>query len=334
MSSNMNVNPVARMASNLAVIAIATFFGTYFIYPVGTQHKTSMQLRPLSAPVNGFVSINLLVYDDFGKPFVGATDIVLRLFAAPIGQVAIYTETWSLPNTVEFIGGRANVQMGSVSPLPIDLFSSVNTVWLETTVNNRVLLPRVQLVASPSAFEVRDGSVTQNGIVESAILGHHIADQSITRDHLESAIAIPRLIGHKYCDPCISTVVSVTQPSTVVLGAHGQDTFRLPFTGPDRTKLVSINAEFQLSESQSIVKCQLRIVSMAGDLLQRNHEFVAIATNDSNTRYRCTNRRTYTSEDLFFLSEPSYIELAISAGYCSPCQVTFIGWRELTVVEY
>jgi hypothetical protein len=70
------------------------------------------------------------------------------------GGSALYSETQS----VAVGNGVFNVLIGSVTPIPLDLFDSGTERFLEVTVNGTVLTPRRKFGSVPYAFTSRGGT--------------------------------------------------------------------------------------------------------------------------------------------------------------------------------
>jgi len=91
--------------------------------------------------------------DASGNPANGAFTMVFNIFGAATGGTAVYTETQS----VTVSNGVFNVLLGSVTPIPLNLFDASPDRYLEITVNSAVLTPRRRFGSVPYAFTTRGG---------------------------------------------------------------------------------------------------------------------------------------------------------------------------------
>ncbi len=89
--------------------------------------------------------------DASGNPANGTFTIVFSIFGAATGGTALYSETQS----VTVSNGVFNVLIGSVNPVPLNLFDSSPDRYLEITVNGTVLTPRRRFGSVPYAFTSR-----------------------------------------------------------------------------------------------------------------------------------------------------------------------------------
>lgn len=83
-----------------------------------------------------------------GNPSNGTFTMVFRIFDVATAGTALYTET----QTVTVSGGIFNVLIGSVTPVPLNLFDSGTERYLEVTVNGTALTPRRRFGSVPYAF--------------------------------------------------------------------------------------------------------------------------------------------------------------------------------------
>jgi hypothetical protein len=92
--------------------------------------------------------------DASGNPTNGTFTMIFKIFDAASGGTQLYTETQS----VTVSSGVFNVLIGSVTPVPLNLFDSGTERHLEVTVNGTVLTPRRQFGSVPYAFRTRGSS--------------------------------------------------------------------------------------------------------------------------------------------------------------------------------
>ena len=136
--------------------------------------------------------------DNEGKPANGDYSMVFSIYNVATGGSALYRES----RKVTVRGGVYNIFIGSVTPIPQDLFDEPpHERYLEVTVNETVLTPRRQFGSVPYAFNARGSSITavnagpglEGGgtsgeillsIAESGVESVHILDGTITSDDL------------------------------------------------------------------------------------------------------------------------------------------------------
>ncbi|MBI4655946.1 MAG: hypothetical protein HY746_04260 [Elusimicrobia bacterium] len=89
--------------------------------------------------------------DSLNNPLWGNYNLVFRIYNAPTGGIQLWTET---QNGVQAVNGAFSAQLGSVSAIPVEVFSGADA-YLEITVNGDTLSPRERLIAVPYAFNSR-----------------------------------------------------------------------------------------------------------------------------------------------------------------------------------
>ena len=100
-----------------------------------------------------------------GQPVNAATPMTFKLYTAPSGGTALWTEARAGANSVPINNGLFNVLLGSVTPIDVNLLSQ--DLWLGISVNGDAeMSPREKLGSVPfaavagSAQTVPDGSIT------------------------------------------------------------------------------------------------------------------------------------------------------------------------------
>jgi hypothetical protein len=93
-----------------------------------------------------------------GSPASGTFTITFGIYGAATGGTALYSETQS----VTVSNGVFNALIGSVNPIPLNLFEASAERYLEIRVNDTALTPRRRFGSVPYAFATRDagGDIT------------------------------------------------------------------------------------------------------------------------------------------------------------------------------
>lgn len=122
----------------------------------------------LGAPAVG-TSTSTIAYqgrlaDSEGVPLTETLNMSFRLYTQANGGIAQWTEQWTGSNGVRVSDGLFNVMLGSLDPIPQNIITGNDTLFLGITVGtDDEMSPRVQLGSVPFAVQaltVPDGSIT------------------------------------------------------------------------------------------------------------------------------------------------------------------------------
>ena len=91
-----------------------------------------------------------LAVDTEGALLTGPIDVTVRLFVAPTGGAALWTESHSQVPTHD---GVFSILLGSSVPLTPALLGSSSALWLELEVEGEILSPRQRLASVPYALQ-------------------------------------------------------------------------------------------------------------------------------------------------------------------------------------
>jgi hypothetical protein len=159
----------------------------YFILNIGTLILIALMLfvyRASAAPngpaapdaTPGTISYQGMLNDAAGQPINGSTNITFRLYSAPTGGTALWTEAHTGANAVPVSNGLFNVLLGSLTPIPASVWSNAN-VYLGVQVGGDAeMSPREIIGSVPTAHSIPDGSVNTVKLADGAITGDKISD--------------------------------------------------------------------------------------------------------------------------------------------------------------
>ncbi len=133
----------------------------------------------------------------------GQVDLTFRLYPAPTGGIALWTE----PQTIRVTRGVFQTTLGQTEPIPASLDFS-QPLWLSILLEGSgELSPRIPLSAAPfalHALRIADGSVSALKIKDGAVGDRALAAGAVTRDKVapgaidSSAVGLGALSGRNF----------------------------------------------------------------------------------------------------------------------------------------
>ena len=111
--------------------------------------------------------------DADGNPVTDTVNMVFRLYGQASGGGPLWEEPWTGSNGVQVSDGLFNVMLGSLNPIPQDVITGHDNLFLGITAGtDDEMTPRVQLGSVPFAVQaltIPDGSVTTEKIADGAV---------------------------------------------------------------------------------------------------------------------------------------------------------------------
>ena len=168
------------LITTLALIAAILYVGNAVAFPFRAPAATGAS--------TGTIAYQGRLADADGNPLTGTYNMEFRLYDVPEGGVPLWEELWTGSNAVRVSDGLFNVMLGSLNPIPMDVVTGHDTLYLGITVGtDDEMTPRVQLGSVPwavQALTVPDGSITTEKIADGSITTEKIADGAVTSDKL------------------------------------------------------------------------------------------------------------------------------------------------------
>lgn len=135
--------------------------------PAVTPGLQATTVQPAGATVSavtpGVVSYQGTLTDAAGKPVNGAANMTFRLYTAPTGGTALWTEAHTGANAVPVSNGLFNVLLGSLTPITTSVWSNA-TLYLGVQVGSDAeMAPREIVGGAPALNPVQIQSGTTSG---------------------------------------------------------------------------------------------------------------------------------------------------------------------------
>jgi hypothetical protein len=124
-----------------------------FAYHAWAAPSAAPQVAPASQVNTGLLSYQGYLTDAGGAPLTGDVDITFRLYDAPSGGAALWTETHTGQNAVPVEDGLFNVMLGSLTPISSTVWSSGASYLGVQVGNDGEMSPREKLGTVPHAMQ-------------------------------------------------------------------------------------------------------------------------------------------------------------------------------------
>ncbi len=157
-----------QLAPNLGtILAVALMLLAYHF--LTTPESTLLAGPAAPQAILGSIDYQGFLTDDNGRPLNGDTNITLRLYDTPTGGVALWTEAHTGSNAVPVDDGLFNVHLGSLTPIPADVWNH-STLYLGVQVGTDAeMTPRQPVGAVPVSMGVADNAITTDDIQDGAV---------------------------------------------------------------------------------------------------------------------------------------------------------------------
>ena len=170
-----------------SIIAIALVFTS----TIAARSNASPTLFPSATTTT--ISYQGTLSNAGGQPVNGATPMTFKLYTAPSGGTALWTEARAGANSVPINNGLFNVLLGSVTPIDVNLLSQ--DLWLGISVNSDAeMSPREKLGSVPFAAmagTVPDGSITSDKLRPTIGHSYLTTEQMVNTTTQWTAVTVP-----------------------------------------------------------------------------------------------------------------------------------------------
>jgi len=141
----MNIKKWLPNVVTLALAALLVITQHVWAGPIVARLKST-------AGASSKTTVNYQGYltDSSGSPVNDTLDMVFRLYDTQ--DAGIDAALWTEPQSVEVENGLFSVLLGSVSPLPLPLFTRHDNLWLGITAGAEEMVPREKLASAPYAL--------------------------------------------------------------------------------------------------------------------------------------------------------------------------------------
>ena len=207
----------------LLVVGLLVWAQTAGALPGLANSQSEIQNSQSTIPYQGRLA------DADGNPVTDTVNMVFRLYGQASGGGPLWEEQWTGSNGVQVSDGLFNVMLGSLNPIPQDVITGHDNLFLGITAGtDDEMTPRVQLGSVPFAVQaltIPDGSVTTE----------KIADGAVTQAKLKSGTVVNRYYIPWFDDeqPCTTSSTTFVHCGNI-LGYGFVNSFPPPASGTIR----------------------------------------------------------------------------------------------------
>ncbi|NCC31613.1 MAG: hypothetical protein EOM24_06240 [Chloroflexia bacterium] len=207
------------LANGLSILLLAAA-----MIATSTLAGPTWQAAPAGNATTTTISYQGHLTNPGGTPVSATLPMTFNLYTASTGGTAVWTEQRSGSNAVPVSNGLFNVALGSVTPIPVNLFGA--PLWLGISVNGDAeMSPREQLASVPYA----------------AVAGN-----------------VPQLLGEKRCYENITTEL-LPQGFHVVKCSNAQDPMSVTVTTNGGPVVVYMTARYYMSAARETY-CHIEVL--------------------------------------------------------------------------
>jgi hypothetical protein len=135
------------------LVAVALMLGAYHTW---AAPGPAPQPQAASNASTGLLSYQGYLTDAGGEPLHGEVDVTFRLYSVPTEGTALWTEAHTGENAVPVTDGLFNVMLGSLTPIPDDVWSSGARYLGIQIGDDAEMTPRETIGSVPAALTVPD----------------------------------------------------------------------------------------------------------------------------------------------------------------------------------
>jgi hypothetical protein len=197
-----------QLIPNIGSIVIMA--GMLFVY-----NAQAAALRAPAAPASPYTAPTVISYqgtlsNNLGEPVSGSIGLTFRFYNTLVGGTALWTEDHTGGNAVPVSAGLFQVLLGSLVPLPADLWNNP-AIYLGVQVegDSSELAPREVVSSVPYALQtanlvipddsvitskILDGAVTTAKLVDGAVTSLKLADSAVSGTKIaDGAVGIAKI---------------------------------------------------------------------------------------------------------------------------------------------
>lgn len=200
----------------ISIVLTSVLTASFFAVGPTAAREVGARLGISAATSTTTIPLQVRLASSSGTPINGLKTLTFKLYSAPSGGSALWTETWTAGNAVQVTDGVASVLLGSQTALPQSLVANNTTLYLGITVDVEAeMQPRVQLGSAPIAMTVPDGSVTS---------------RKLNLDHGTTCLSAMEVLnmpggGPSLEVPGLSLTLTLSAPSQVLIWMDGLASF-------------------------------------------------------------------------------------------------------------
>jgi hypothetical protein len=138
---------------------------------------------PASGVKTGMLSYQGYLTDASSEPLDGEIDVTFRLYSTSTGGTALWTEAHTGENAVPVDDGLFNVMLGSLTPIPDDVWSNGASYLGIQVGDDAEMSPREAIGNVPTALTVPDGAITEDKIADGVVTADKISADAILSNY-------------------------------------------------------------------------------------------------------------------------------------------------------